>query len=793
MLKSYLSLILRIIVRNKIFSGINILGLSIGLTISYLIFLWVQDELSFDSFHQYADDICRVTVETPRPEGVFRAAVTPAPTGDYLENEIPEILDHVLLRPLSGKYLVEYAPEVDASSERKYYEEGIVCVDSSFFDLFSYKFLAGDPATAPRGNNFIILTKSISDKFFADENPIGKTLTLDNNSWTGMVTGVIEDHPSNTHLTFDILLPIEIFSEFGTNMGWGHFYFNNYVRLQAGTDPGSLTMKINETLEKVRTNSQIETIFSLQALQDIHLRSEFDIDYNDSSTEISQEVYVFSVIAIFILLIACLNFMMLSTARATSRALETGVRKVSGASKSKLIIQFLGESLFFAFVSFFIALIFMSLLLPFFNAFTEKDLSLNLADNLGTWGIFLMITLLTGILAGLYPAFLLSSFNPLNIFKGRYSTGSGGSGIRKVLVVLQFSISIGLIIGTIVVHEQLTFIRNLDLGYNKDHLIYLPTRGDFNDLDVFAKELRNYAGISNLTFSSDIPTNTIHLWGGNSWEGKEDDEQILAHFYTVDFDFVPTMKIDMAEGKNFNMSSDSGNYILNEAAVKVFGITDPVGKWYEYSSIRGEIIGVIKDFNYKSVHTKVEPMVLRVGQYYRYIIIRLAGNNMSAAITHIKNQWEQYIPDYPFEFHFLDQELARNYGREQNMGVLFNYFALLAIFISCLGLFGLSAFMAQQRIKEIGIRKVMGASTGKVLALLTKNFSLLVLLANIIAWPVAWWALKNWLENFSYHTDISLWIFPVAGLLALAIALTTTAWQAYSAAITNPAETLKYE
>ena len=793
MIKSYLSLVLRLIGRNKIFSGINILGLSIGLTISYLIFLWVQDELSFDAFHQYADDICRVTVETQRPEGVFRAAVTPAPAGEYLENEIPEILDHVLLRPLSGKILVEYVPEADASVERKYYEEGIVCADSTFFDLFSYKFLAGDPATALQGKNSIILTKSIADKFFAEEDPIGKTLTLDNDSWTGMVSGVIEDPPANTHLKFDILVPIDLISVAGYDMGWGHFYFNNYVRLQPGTDPASLTEKINETLKKVRPDSPAENIFSLQALQDIHLKSEFDIDYNNSSTEINREVYIFSVIAIFILIIACLNFMMLSTARATSRALETGVRKVVGATRRKLVIQFLGESIFFTFVSLVIALIFTYLLLPHFNAFTEKDLSLNLADTLKTWGLFLMISLLTGIIAGLYPAFLLSSFNPLNIFSNNYSSGAGGSGIRKLLVLLQFSISIGLIIGTIVVHRQLTFIRNLDLGYQKDHLVYLPTRGDFNDLEVLAGELRNYPGISNLTFSSDIPTNTIHLWGGNSWEGKEDDEQIMAHFYTVDFEFVPTMKIDMAEGRNFTLLTDSSNYILNESAVKVFGITDPVGKWYDWANRRGEIIGVIKDFNYKSVHTKVEPMVLRVGQYYRYILIRISGNNVSAAISHIESQWEQYIPDYPFEIHFLDQDLEKNYGREQSMGVLFNYFALLAIFISCLGLFGLSAFMAQQRIREIGIRKVMGASTRKILSLLTTNFSLIVLLANIIAWPVAWWVLTNWLENFSYHTDISLWIFPVAGLLALAVALTTTAWQAYSAAVTNPADTLKYE
>ena len=793
MLKSYLSLVLRIIGRNKIFSGINILGLSIGLTISFLIFLWVQDELSYDAFHQYADDICRVTVETQRPEGVFRAAVTPAPTGEHLENEIPEILDHVLLRPLSGKILVEYVPEADATVERKYYEEGIVCVDSTFFDLFSYNFLAGDPATALRGKNSIILTKSKADKFFPAEDPLGKTLTLDNNSWTGMVSGVIEDHPNNTHLKFDILAPIDLLSLSGFDMGWDHFYFNNYVRLQPGTDPSSLTAKINETLKKVRPESPVETIFSLQALQDIHLKSEFDIDYNNSSSEINRQVYVFSVIAVFILLIACLNFMMLSTARATSRSLETGIRKVVGASKRKLVTQFLGESVFFAFVSWVIALIFMYLLLPQFNEFTEKDLSLNLADNLETWSLFLMIALLTGILAGLYPAFLLSSFNPLNIFSNNYGAGRGGSGIRKVLVILQFSISIGLIIGTIVVHKQLSFIRNLNLGYEKDHLVYLPARGDFNDLEVLAGELRNYPGISNLTFSSDIPTNTIHLWGGNSWEGKEDDEQVMAHFYTVDFDFIPTMEIRMADGRNFSFSTDSGNYILNETAVKVFGIKDPVGKWYEWSSRRGEIIGVVKDYNYKSVHTKVEPLVLRVDRYYRFMIIRLQGSDMPAILSHVESQWEQYVPDYPFEFHFLDQELERNYAREQNMGVLFNYFALLAIFISCLGLFGLSAFMAQQRIKEIGIRKVMGATTGNILSLLTTNFSGLVLLANIIAWPLAWWALKNWLQNFSYHTDISLWIFPLAGLLALAIALTTTAWQAYSAAVTNPAETLEYE
>lgn len=788
-----LLLVLRLFARNKVFSGINILGLSIGLTISYLIFLWVQDELSYDSFHQYAEDICRVTVETQRPEGVFRAAVTPAPTGDYLEREIPEILDHVLLRPLSGKVLVEYVPENDPTSESKYYEGGILCADSSFFDMFSYKFLAGNSATALQGRNSIVLTESVADKYFTGEDPVGKTLTLNNGRWTGMVSAVIEDHPSNTHLEFSMLLPIEIFSLLGMDMGWDHFYFNNYVRLQTGTIHASLTEKINESLQKVREDSQTEIVFSLQALRDVHLRSEFDIDYNNSSSEINNEVYIFSVIAVFILLIACLNFMMLSTARASTRAMETGVRKVAGASKTNLVIQYLGESLFFAILSFIIALILMYILLPYFNTFTGKELGSDPVRALNSAGIFLTITVLAGIIAGLYPAFLLSSFNPKNILKSSFGTDKGGSGTRKILVILQFSISIGLIIGTFIVHRQLTYIRNLRLGYEKEHLVYLPTRGDLNNLLVFAAELRNHAGISNLTFSSDIPVNTIHLWGGNTWEGKEDDEPVLAHFYTVDFDFIPTMGIEMASGRNYSLSTDSSNYILNETAANVFGMTDPVGKWYEWSGRRGEIIGVVRDFNYKSVHTKVEPLVFRIGTYYQYIIIRLQGDGLPATLSYIKDQWERFIPDYPLEMNFLDQELENNYGREQKMGVLFNYFAILAIFISCLGLFGLSAFMAQQRTREIGIRKVMGARTSDILSLLTKNFSVLVLLANIIAWPLAWWALKKWLQNFSYHTDIALWMFPLAGLLALAIALATTAWQAYSAANTNPAETLKFE
>lgn len=793
MIKSYISLVIRIIKRNKIFSAINILGLSIGLTISYLIFLWVQDELSFDSFHEYADHIYRVTSEVERPEGIFRAVVTPAPTGEYLENEIPEILDHVLLRPISDKVLVECHSETGKSANSKYYEDKILCIDSSFFDFFSYKLLAGDPTTAARGKNFIIVSESISKKYFGDENPVGKTMSLFNRGWIGTVTGVIEDHPINSHLEFDILVPIDLIRVLGIYMGWGHFYFNNYVRLQAGTDPETLKEKINETLEKVNQDSPSEIKFSLQALKDVHLKSEFDIDFNNSSSEINREVYIFAIIAVFILLIACLNFMKLSTARATSRALETGIRKTVGASRRKLVIQFLGESVFFAFLSFLIAIFFLLLLLPHFNLFTEKQLSLHPTENISNWGIFLLITLITGIFSGIYPAFYLSSFHPISMLKDNYSSTGGSSNIRKVIVLIQFTISIGLIIGTLVVHNQLTFIRKLDLGYNKDHLVCLPARGDLDDMVVMAGELSNYPGITNLTFSSDIPTNTIHLWSGNDWEGKETDELVLIHFYTVDYDFIPTMDIEMVTGRNFSLLTDSNNYILNETAVKVLGIEEPIGKWFDHSNRRGEIIGVIKDFNYKSVHTVVEPLVLWVEDYYQYIIIRLSGDNIPSSLKHIQETWESMNPDYPYEYHFLDEELENNYRREQRMGILFNYFALLAIFISCLGLFGLSAFMAQQRTREIGIRKVMGANTRNILYLLTVNFSRLVLFANIVAWPVAWWILKRWLENFSYRTNIHWWIFPLAALLALSVAVITTIWQAYTAAITNPAETLKYE
>jgi len=793
MFRSYIALILRMIRRNKIFSAINILGLSIGLAISFLIFIWVQDELSFDSFHEYADQIYRVTSETERPEGMFRAVVTPAPSGEYLENEIPEILDHVLLRPLTNSVLVEYDSESDETGIIKHYEDRIICIDSSFFDFFTYEFIAGDPVTASHGTNFIIISKSISEKYFGDENPIGKTLALFNRGWTGTVTGLIEDPPINSHLKFDILIPISLLSEFGTNMGWDHFYFNNYVRLQPGTDAEAIKGKVNETLKKVREDSPAQIDFSLQPLKDVHLKSEYDIDFKDSSSEINREVSIFSVIAVFILLLACLNFMMLSTARATSRALETGIRKTVGASRQKLVTQFLGESVFFAFLSFLIAILFLQLILPYFNVFTEKDLSLRLGENFNTWGIFILITLFTGIFAGIYPAFFLSSFRPVNMLKDNYSSPGGSSAIRKVLVILQFTISIGLIIGTLVVHNQLTFIRNLKLGYNKEHIIYLPARGSQDDLDLMAGELRNYPGITGVTFSSDIPTNTIHLWGGNTWEGKETDEQVMIHFYTVDYDFIPTLDIEIAEGRNFSMVSDSTKYIFNETAIRVFGIADPLGKWFDQGGRRGEIIGVIKDFHYKSVHTSVEPLVLRVSNYYNFIIIRLSGDDMPSTLKQVQDLWEDLNPDFPYEFHFLDESLEANYLREARMAILFNYFALFAILISCLGLFGLSAFMAQQRTKEIGIRKVMGASPDNILYILTINFSRLVLLANLIAWPAAWWILNNWLNNFSYRTSIHWWIFPLAAVLALAIAVMTTIWQAYTAALTNPAVTIKYE
>ena len=642
-------------------------------------------------------------------------------------------------------------------------------------------------------SNFLPISL-LKAKYFGEKDPIGKTLSFYNGGVLLTVSGVLKDPPLNSHIQFDIVIPFaNIFgSNFRTN--WGNYYYNGYVQLVHGTDPQVVVQKIEEALKKRSPDSGISIRIYLQPLRDVHLKSDFDIDYNNSTSEINNNVYIFSLIAVFILLIACLNFINLTTARSGTRAREIGMRKISGASRPRLISQFFGESVFIAIIAYILAIIIILLLLDVFNQLTGKSLNFEQILNIKTILIFLGIAFFAGLVSGIYPALLLSSFEPLRVLKGEVQSNSKKSGFRKILVLVQFSISIILIISVFIVNRQLEYVRKKELGYDKENLVYFPVRGDYNNYySTFRDRLLQESNIQNVAISSDIPLNTIHLWSGLDWEGKDPDDNTLMNFYTVDYDLIPTLDIRLSEGRNFSLNSDSVNYIINETAARIMGMDEPLNQWFSLNETRGVIIGIVKDFNFKSLRTKVEPLVFRVGEYLNYILIRINENDSQNSISRINAIWDELNPDYPFEYHFLDDDYEQLYIPEIRLGKLFNYFTFLAIFISCLGLLGLVSFMAQQRTKEIGIRKVLGSSVTGIIRLLSMEFTKWVVFANIIAIPIGWFFMNKWLQNFAYRTNMPWWIFVLAAVLVLLTALITTSFQSYQAATTNPADSIRQE
>lgn len=780
MFKNYLKITFRNILRHKGFSFINILGLALGMSVFLLIMLWVQDEMSYDRFHDRIENLYRLTVTANLGEQSFKAVVTPGEMLPYLHSQIPEIELSCRYRPLAYDILTEI-------EGKKFYEKKLACADSTFFQLFNFDVITGNVEEALANDDRIILTESAAGKYFGKIDPIGKDIKLFNGRKTCTVYALIKDLPANTHFDFDMLLSMQYMAPFD----WGNFYFNGYVVLNSATDPTLVEKKIDQLVAAKELG--IETKYNLQPVKDIHLRSNFDIDMANSTSEINNNVYIFRYIAFFILLIACINFMNLSTARSTKRSREVGVRKVIGAQRSNLIRQFLGESILFAFLGMMAALLLMEVILPYFNDLTGKEISIwKEASSKLLWQIGIL-TLITGFLAGICPALYLSSFRPVKVMKG--DTGLQRSALRKILVVIQFALSVILICGAFVVSSQLKFIRQKDLGFDQNNLVYMRiVDGYWKNYDKFRQELLALPEAENLTRSSDIPTNTIHLWSGFNWEGMEPDKEYLMNVYSVDEHFLETMKFSILEGRGFSPEfDDRSNYILNEAAVAYTGITDPVGKNFAYEDIQGNIVGIVKDFNYKSIRTQVEPLVMRLQRTYSYFILRLKTSNIENLKQKMKTIWTANYPDYPFELHFLDTDYEKLYESEIRTGKVFNYFTLLAIVISCLGLFGLASFTAEQRTKEIGVRKVMGASVTQIVSLLSADFLKWVLFANLIAWPAAWILMNKWLQNFAYRTNINLFSFLIAGFSACTVAFLTVSFQTLRAANSNPVKTLKYE
>jgi len=779
MLKNYFKIAFRNILRHKGFSFINIFGLALGLAVFMLIMLWVQDENSYDEFHQHVDRLYRLVVQAEMGEQSFKAVVTPGEFTPYLQENIPEIEEASRYRPID-EVLVKVG-------DTKFIERKMACADSSFFRLFDFKVVTGNVEEALSGIDKIILTRSTAQKYFGNEDPMGQTLELFSGRVIVTVSAIIEDLPSNTHFDFDLMMSMKLLAPFD----WGNHYFNGYFLLAENADPNFVVEKINERIAEKDLGADIH--YYLQSIKDIHLRSNFDIDIANSTSEVNNNVYIFTFIAFFILLIACINFMNLSTARSSKRAREVGVRKVVGAHRKNLMWQFLGESILFAFLGMIFALVLIELLLPGFNQLTGKTLQLFAGKHLTLILQVLILTGITGIVAGFYPSIYLSSFKPILVMKGQSTHHS--SMLRRILVIIQFSLSVILICGAIVVSSQLKFIQAKNLGFDKENLVYMGTVRNYKEnYDKFRQEVISLPEIENITLSSDIPTNTIHLWSGFEWEGMEEDKDYMLNVFTVDEHYLNTMKFNIIEGRAFSPEfADSANYILNEAAVAYSGIQDPLGKKFSLNGIQGNIVGIVQDFNFKSIRTTVEPLVIRQGDYLMYMIARIRPSNLPQTVEKLKAIWHENYPDYPFELHFLDADFERLYEAEQRTGEVFRYFTILAILISCLGLFGLASFTAEQRTKEIGVRKVMGASVQQIVALLSSEYLKWMLVANLVAWPLAWYVMNKWLQNFAYKIQINLAYFLLAGIATCAIALFTVSFKTIKAANSNPVDALKYE
>ncbi len=786
MIVNYLKIAFRNMKRHKGYSFINIAGLAIGMAICILILLWVQDELNFDRFHENAENIYRVYMNDQNYGVVW--PIVSIPVGPALKQEFPEVIDSVRVIDFSG--LVTW--------EEKKYDEIGAYVDPSFFEIFSFPFVKGDSKTALLAPSSIVITQEMAKKFFGTEDPLGKNLKL-NDTLDLTVTGVIKDMPQNSHIHFAFLLPFDIFEKRDREpTHWGRFQIYTYVMLQDSTPFKDFENKIVGLLQEHNVGEGPK--LGLEPLTRIHL---YAVDGGGDM----RYVYVFSIIAVFILVIACINFMNLTTARSSTRAKEVGMRKVTGAQRADLIKQFMGESVLFSLIALALATVLVILILPAFNILADKQLALNTQGNWNSILGFVGIALFTGLLAGSYPALFLSSFKPVNILSGSLiptSKRTKKTVFRKALVVLQFSISVFLIISTFVIFKQLHFIRNRNLGYQKEHIVTIPLRGNAaQQYEAFKSELSRDSRISHVAATSELPILIGYVHIGYDWEGKDPEKRARMNELLVDHDFIETMNMTVVQGRGFSKdyaTDASEACIINEAAVKAMEIESPVGKRFSAPAHEGmrdyTIIGVVKDFHFRPLHDEIDPLVMFIApEKFNFLCIRVRSDisDLPGTLGYIESVWNKFTPSFPFKYNFLDSTFDKLYKSEQKTGSVFGYFTFLAIFISCLGLFGLASQMTEMRTKEIGIRKVFGASVSGITLLLSKDFLKWVVVANVIAWPTAYFAMNKWLQNFAYRTSFGIEIFFLSGLLALVIALITVSFQSIKAAVADPVDSLRYE
>jgi putative ABC transport system permease protein len=786
---NYLKITLRNIKRHKAFSFINIAGLGIGLAISLFILLWVQDELSYDRFHKNLKNIYRIVEQWEISAGsVNPGATTPYPLGPALRDNYQEVEESLHFLIEDG-ILVRY-------KDKRFYENKFAFADANFFSMFSFPLLEGSAETAIKDLNSLVISQSMAKKYFGDEDPMGRILTT-NARHDFIVSGIMLDMPHNSHIQADFICNFEFLIANQWSKRWVDHMYYTYVRLRPDTDLETLGAKI-ETFINDNQHDPTTIHIALQPLKDIHLRSNFNYDMGGTSQGKALYVYIFSIVAVLVLLIACINFMNLATAKSATRAKEIGIRKVSGASKSNLIKQFMGESFFMSLLAFLFALICVAVLLQEFNSLTGKNLNGMSIINGSMFFYALVLAVITGLLAGVYPAIYLSSFSPSSVLKGKLRSGTKSRHFRGVLVVFQFSLSTILLVGTFVIRDQLAYMQDKNLGINKENIIYMEMRGKLkNNHDAFRTELTQHPEIKSVTTSSELPTNIRWATTGVDWEGKTPGYRIHWSVMSVDFDYIYTFGLEIVEGRNFSkeMSTDTeAAYIINETGAAVLGYERAIGKKFSLWDTEGTIIGVARDFHIDSLHEQIEPLIIKVNpRWNSFVFVKISSNNIRGVIAKIEEIHQRLNPEYPFQFHFLNAEYENIYLSEKRTGRLFRYFSFLAIFISCLGLFGLSSFMAEQRTKEIGIKRVLGAKVSVILLQLLRDFTKWVLIANVIAWPIGYYAMKQWLKNFAYQTEFDWSIFLFSGVITLLIAVTTVGFKSLRAATANPVDSLRYE
>jgi putative ABC transport system permease protein len=798
MLKNLFKIAFRNILKDKVYSSINILGLTIGITCSMFLFMYILDELSYDRYHTNADNIYRIVSNIKEPDNAFTWAVAQVPMAQELRNNYPEVKNAVRFYG-TGRTLYK-------NGDKQFNEEQFFLTDSTVFDMFTYDFIVGDVSTALDKPNSIVITETIATKYFATPaDALGKSLQNKNND-EFEITGVIKDVPYNSHFRFDALISRS--TRQGSDGGsWGNFGVSTYIQLPAGYDLtkmyASFDKIVKERVNPIFEQYNIKIGYELQKITDIHLHSKIQ-DEAEEGGDISY-IYVFGAVAAFMLIIACINYMNLATARSANRAKEVGVRKVMGSQRKQLIIQFITESVVLTLIALIVSIILIYALLPSFNSLANKHLPFSYVLQPQVILSLLGIVFFAGIVGGSYPAFYLSGFNPVSVLKGKLSARGGSAIFRRVLVVLQFSISIFMLISTLVVFDQLSYMRNKDLGFDKERVVRLTLseRELRQKADVLVQRLKQTPDVAGVGMATSSPGQGVgkNLMKVEDNEGKLVDRGV--DLFSADYDFVKTMGMEIVEGRDFSrdISSDTTYAVLvNEAMVKRMAWTDPIGKKMIFEGgddpdVEKRVVGVLKDYHQNSLYDAIEPIMVILDDENYFVFVRTAEGDVKKSLASVENIWKEMFPNNTFQYDFLDQDFNSQYTADEKRSLIFTVFSSLTIAIACLGLLGLAAFTTEQRTKEIGVRKVIGASVNSLVTLVSKEFFILVGFGMLIAFPAAWYFTESWLQNFAYHIELKgEWLtFLVSALLAFVITLITVGYHVMRAAYSNPVKSLRDE